>query len=102
MGGLYSRQRNYIFADILFFTSREGDEATSPSFATRYEAIEASSESLEALIATLLPASGTAKEATFPTAIKPFVTVVSLFSSTDGERATLPSCTSIGAYNASF
>ena len=42
---------------------RRGDEATSPSFAIHHAAIEASSVSLEALIATLLPADGTVKEA---------------------------------------
>ena len=61
---------NYLFADLLFFTSGEGDEATSPSFTTRYAAIEASSASLEVLIASLLPACGPAKKATFPTAIR--------------------------------
>ena len=60
---------NYRFADLFLFTSGEGDEATSPSFTTRYVAIEASSASLEALIASLLPAFGPAKEATFPMAI---------------------------------
>ena len=57
------------------FTSGEGDEATSPSFAIRCAAIEASSASLEALIAALLPAVGTAKKANFPTAIKLLIAV---------------------------
>ena len=47
------------------FISGDGDEATSPSFAIRCTAIEAASASLEALIAALLPAVGTAKEAIF-------------------------------------
>ena len=64
------RQTNYLFAILLFFTSGEGNEATSPSFVICYAAIEASSALLEVLIATLLPSGGTAKEATFPTAIK--------------------------------
>ena len=64
-GMLYSQQTNYLFADLLLLTSREGDEATSPSFATANMQIEASSTLLEALIATLLPVGGTAKEAIF-------------------------------------
>ena len=92
----------YLFAEFLFFTSEKGDETTAPSFTTRYAAIEASSASLEALIASLLPACGTVKEATFPTAINLLIAVGSLFSCTDGERATSPSCTSIGAYNTSL
>ena len=70
----------YLFADLFLFTSGEGDEATSPSFTIRYAAIEASSASLEALIASLLPVCGTAKEATFPTAINLLIAIGSLFS----------------------
>ena len=47
------------------FTTGEGNEAISPSFAICYVPIEASSASLEALIATLLPANDTTKEAIF-------------------------------------
>ena len=49
MGALYPRQTKCLFADLSVFTSREGDEATSPSFAAENKAIEASSSSLEAL-----------------------------------------------------
>ena len=42
------------------------------------------------------------KKATFSTAIKLLIAVRYLFSCTDGERATLPCCASIGAYNASL
>ena len=55
----------YLFADLLLFTSREGDEATSPSFTAENLGIEVSSASLEALTASLLPACGLAKEAIF-------------------------------------
>ena len=48
---LYSRQTEYLFADLSLFASVEGDEATSPSFVAENAAIEASSSSLEALIA---------------------------------------------------
>ena len=65
----------YLFAEILFFVSGEGEETTSPSFTTRYTTIEASSASLEALIASLLPACGTAKEATFPMAINLLIAI---------------------------
>ena len=61
---------NYLFADLFLFTRGEVDEATSPSFATRCVAIETSSASLEALIASLLPAFGPVKEATFSMAIR--------------------------------
>ena len=40
-----------LFADLLFFTAREGDEATSPSFAAENAGIDASNALLEALIA---------------------------------------------------
>ena len=88
-----------MLADLLFITAREGNEATSASFATENAAIEASSALLEALIASLLPACGTAKKATCPMVINLLIAVGSLFSCTDGERATPPSCASIGAYN---
>ena len=50
---LYPRQTKYLFADLLLFTSGEGDEAMSPSLAAENAAIDASSSSLEAFIATL-------------------------------------------------
>ena len=78
----------YLFANLLFFTSGEGDDTTLPIFTTRYAAIEASSASLEALIAVLLPAGGTPKQATFPTAINLLIAVELLFSCANGERAT--------------
>ena len=40
----------YLFANLLLFESGEGDEATSPSFTTSYEPIQASRPSLETLI----------------------------------------------------
>ena len=52
MGALYPRQTKRLFADLLLFTSGEGDEATSPSFASANAGIDASSALLEALIAT--------------------------------------------------
>ena len=61
MGALYPWKTHYLFANLLFFTIGEDDEATSSSFATRYAAIEASSASLEVLVATLLLASSTIK-----------------------------------------
>ena len=91
---------NYLFADLFFFMSGEGDEVTSPSFTTRYVAIEASSTSLEALIASLLPACGPVKEATFPMAIRLLIAVGSLVACTDSEWVTTPSCMSMGACNA--
>ena len=53
MGALYSRQTKRLFADLRVFTRGEGDEATFPSFAAENAAIDASSSSLEAFIATL-------------------------------------------------
>ena len=49
---LYTRQTKYLFADLWLFTSREGEEATSPSYVARNKAIDASSSPLEALFAT--------------------------------------------------
>ena len=90
----------YLFADLLLFTNGESDEATSPSFGAENSWIDASSALLEALIASLLPACGPAKEAIFPTAIKLLIAIGSFAACEDGERATPPSCASIGAYNA--
>ena len=42
----------YLFVDLLLFAGKEGDEATSPYFATENSGIDASSTLLEALIAT--------------------------------------------------
>ena len=50
---LYPRQTKHLFADLLLFTSGEGEEATSPSFTAENAAIDASSSSLEAFIETL-------------------------------------------------
>ena len=41
-----------LFANLLLFVSREGDEATSPSFAVENARIDASCALLEALIST--------------------------------------------------
>lgn len=60
----------YLFANLLIFISAYSDEAKPPSFAVLYVAIEASSTSLEVLIASSLPPGGTAQEATAPMAIK--------------------------------
>ena len=49
-GALHPWHIKYLFADLLLFTSAEGDEATSSSFATAKVPIEDSNASLEALI----------------------------------------------------
>ena len=91
---------NYLFADLFLFMSGEGDVASSPSFTTCYAAIEASSASLEALIASLLPACGPTKEATFLMAIRLLIAVGLLVACKDSEWATTTSCMSMGACNA--
>ena len=96
--GTLPTKTNYLFVGLLFFTSEEGDETTSPSFSTLAVAIEAASASLKVLFETLLPQGGIAKEATFPTAIKLLI-ANSLFSCADGEWPTPRSCALIGAYN---
>ena len=53
MGALYPRQTKSLFADLPVFTSGEGDEETSSYFAAENQGIDASSSSLEAVIATL-------------------------------------------------
>ena len=60
---------------------------------------ESSNASMEALTASLLPACGPAKEATFPTAIRLLITVRLLVACADGEWGTTPSCVSMGACN---
>ena len=47
-----STANNYLFADLIFFTDGEGDEATSPSFSAANKGNYASSALLEVLIAT--------------------------------------------------
>ena len=65
LGSTLPMANRYLFANTYLFLGGECNEAMSPSFAIRYVAIEGSSASLQALIATLLPACGTAKEAIF-------------------------------------
>ena len=60
-GSIHPGQRENLFADLLLFMSGEGEEATSPSFATANALIEASSALLEALIPSSLPAGGIVK-----------------------------------------
>ena len=48
----HEKKQPYLLALFTFVNGVEGDEATSPSFVAKNEAIEASSSSLEALIAT--------------------------------------------------
>ena len=50
--GHFTQRKNYLLAIVSFVRGAEGDEATSPSFAAENAAIDASSSSLEALIAT--------------------------------------------------
>ena len=47
----FTMANKYLFASLLLFMSGEGDEATSPYFATENMGIDASSVLLEALIA---------------------------------------------------
>ena len=49
----YPLQTKCLFANLSVYTSRAGDEATSPSFVAENAAIDASSSLLEALIETL-------------------------------------------------
>ena len=51
--GTLHTEKNYLTSLFTFVRGVEGDKATSPSFAAENEAIDASSLSLEALIATL-------------------------------------------------
>ena len=51
-GGVFTTANKYLFADLLFIESGEGDEATSPSLETENKSIDASSPSLEAPITT--------------------------------------------------
>ena len=48
----FTTANKYLFADLLLFTSGEGDEATLPSFTAENSGIDVSSALLEALIAT--------------------------------------------------
>lgn len=90
----------YLFASLASFGSVEGDRATSPRFSIANVVMSASRASLEALIASLLPIGGTAKEVTSPTTIKLLIAVRTFFVSANGERETSPSFTFIGTYTA--
>ena len=48
----FTTANKYLFADLLLFTSGEGNEATSPPFTAENSGIDVSSALLEALIAT--------------------------------------------------
>ena len=50
--GTLHMEKNYLLALFTFVCGVEGDEATSPSFLAENQAIDASSSSLEAVIAT--------------------------------------------------
>lgn len=56
------------------------------------------STSLGALIASLLPTGGFAKEASLLTAIELLMAAILFFASANGERGKSPSCTSIDTY----
>ena len=49
--GTLHKEKNYLFVLFTFVRGVEGDEATSPSFAAENQTIDASSSSLEAVIA---------------------------------------------------
>ena len=51
--GHFAHGKNYLIAFFYLILGVEDDEATSPCFVAENEAIDASSSSLEALIATL-------------------------------------------------
>ena len=84
MGAFYPRQTKHLFADLSVFG--EGDEATSPSLVAENGAIDASSSSLEALIATFGIWRGDAMGALYPRQTKCLFADLSVFTS--GERAT--------------
>ena len=99
MGRALLVTNKYLFANLLVFMSGEGNKAMLSSFAICYAPINTFSVSLEALIASLLPTSGTPKEAPFLIAIKLLIVIGSFFFCANGEWVTLPSCGSIGTYN---
>ena len=51
--GHFTLGKHYLLVILSFVCDVEGDETMSPSFAAENEAIDASSSSLESLIATL-------------------------------------------------
>ena len=69
---------DYLFTNLFFFMSGEGDRALSPPFPTTNAVMSASSALLETFIASSLPTSGTAKEAIFPMGIKLLIAIRSL------------------------
>ena len=73
------------------FTSREGDEATSPSSVAENAEIDASSSSLEALIATRYIQRGCEREHFTHGKEKCLFADLLLFESGEGDEATSPS-----------
>ena len=84
------KENNCLFANRLLFASKEGDEATSPSFATRYALIKDTSSSLERSW-QLGTCNGDANASTLPTANKCLFANVLHFAIGEGDEATLPS-----------
>ena len=71
------------------FVSGEGDEATSPSFTTRYAPIPASSASLKTLIATRY-VQWDAKRSTLNTAKNVYLPIFYFFASREGDEVASP------------
>ena len=88
--GTFHTKKNYLLALFIFVHGVEDDEATSPSFAAENAAIEASSSSLEALIATRC-SRGDANGSTLCTASKNLFADLEVFTSGEGNEATSPS-----------
>ena len=81
---------NYLFADLFLFKSGEGEEATSPSFATSYEPIQASNPCWKCSF-QVGAFSEDANANISPTANKYLFADLFLFKSGEGDEATSPS-----------
>ena len=81
-----------LFANFLLFSSREGHEATSPSFTIRYALIQASSALLETLIASWYVQWDT-NWSTLTTVNKCLFSNLLLFASGEGDKVASPSFT---------
>ena len=91
-GDSFPTANKCLFANLLFCTAGEGDEATSPSFAAKKQGIEASIMLLEALNATC-KYKGIAHGSSLPTANKYLFAKLLFFMSGEGEETTSPSFT---------
>ena len=85
---------DYLFANLLFFVSKEGNRVMLPSCATTNMVIDASNILLEALIATY-QMQRLVNESTFSLTNNNMFANLLFLTNTEDDRVMLPSCTTV-------